>query len=855
MYILPVDLINFCIWWLLKAPKKIHTILKRVALLINNEISFTLNLRLFFTPLYGDYTRVGRLIGFFVRVLEVIFGLVLVGVILLLSLISVLAWWAAPFYLFIKIKFLIIPLIFLTYVIWEAHNSKTPKYKSKDVSGKEIINTFKPKTKIHFELLSDQGFGYLSQLFSDPQISFLFRKVELKSVELLNKLAGAPQVNNFDVASAAHRLSIKYKCRYVETEHLFYAFLANIPKIDQILSTYGSSLQSIESTVDWIVRPREDASRKHFWQDDYVMPPMGGIGKGLTGRVTPELNSISEDFTKKAKYTRSDNYIIHEKEIQKIAEILSGSKVNVLIIGEPGSGKTSVVRNIAYKVIKGTEFGSLKFKRIISLESGSLIAGTKTPGDLALRFKKIMDEAEKSGDIILFIDEIHNLVASSGDQNGELSSAFSILEPHLSSGRIQFIGATNIENYRKYIEPNGAFSRLFNIIERPPETKEETLEVVKNFGRDLEKTYDITITMPALKKIIDLSDKLMHDRVFPDKGIDILNRTVVSVVKTTKYLTAEEAAREISEMTHIPVTAISEDESEKLLNIENEMKQRVIGQDQAITQIGKALKRARVGIRNENKPIASFLFVGTTGVGKTETAKALAMTYFGNEKTMIRVDMSEYQQLDSINRLIGTPDGRSKGILTEAVRSAPFALILLDEIEKAHPNILLLFLQVLDDGRITDSTGRVIDFTNTIIIATSNVGTKAIQEISNRNGLFEEMQEVAMNEVREKFAPEFLNRFNGIIVFRPLNMDSLQKITLLQLGRIKKTAEEKGISVFFKPELINELISRGYNPQWGARPLSRVIEDTVESYLAVKMISKEFKMGDRVSLGLEVFNQ
>ena len=484
-----------------------------------------------------------------------------------------------------------------------------------------------------------------------------------------------------------------------------------------------------------------------------------------------------------------------------------------------------------------------------------MIAGTKTPGDLALRFKKIMDEAEKSGDIILFIDEIHNLVASSGDQNRELSSAFSILEPHLSSGRIQFIGATNIENYRKYIEPNGAFSRLFNIIEIPPATKEETLEVLKNFGRDLEKTYDITITMPALKKIIDLSDKLMHDRVFPDKGIDILNRTVVSVVKTTKYLTAEEAAREVSEMTHIPVTAISEDESEKLLNIENEMKQRVIGQDQAITQIGKALKRARVGIRNENKPISSFLFVGTTGVGKTETAKALARTYFGNEKTMIRVDMSEYQQLDSINRLIGIPDGRSKGILTEAVRSAPFALVLLDEIEKAHPNILLLFLQVLDDGRITDSTGRVIDFTNTIIIATSNVGTKAIQEISNRNGLFEEMQEVAMSEVREKFAPEFLNRFNGIIVFRPLNMDSLQKITLLQLGRIKKTAEEKGISVFFKPELINELISRGYNPQWGARPLARVIEDTVESYLAVKMISKEFKMGDRVSLGLEVFNQ
>src|SRR3989338_294745 len=855
MYKLPVDVLDFDLWWLLRAPKKIHTVLKRFALLINNEISFTLNLRLFFTPLYGDYTRVGRLIGFFVRILEVLFGMVLVGFILIISFIAPFSWWTLPFYLIIKIKLLIIPLVFLIFVIWEAHNSEIPKNKSSDVSGKEVLKSFRPKTKSHFELLSDRGLEYLSQFFSDPQIAFLFKKIEIKNTDFLHKLSGAPQVNFFEIAAAAHRLSVKYKCRYVENEHLFYALLANISKIDQILSIYGSTLQNIESTVDWIVRPREDTSKKHFWQDDYAMPHMGGIGKGLTGRVTPELNSVSEDFTKKARYIRSDNYIIHEKEIRKIAEILSGSKVNVLIIGDPGSGKTSVVRNIAYKVIKGTEFGSLKFKRIVSLESGALIAGTRTPGDLALRFKKIMDEAEKSGDIILFIDEIHNLVASSGDQNRELSSAFSILEPHLSSGRIQFIGATNIENYRKYIEPNGAFSRLFNIIEITPATKEETLEVLKNFGRDLEKTYDITITMPALKKIIDLSDKLMHDRVFPDKGIDILNRTVVSVVKTTKYLTAEEAAREVSEMTHIPVTAISEDESEKLLNIENEMKQRVIGQDQAITQIGKALKRARVGIRNENKPIASFLFVGTTGVGKTETAKALAMTYFGNEKTKIRVDMSEYQQLDSINRLIGTPDGRSKGILTEAVRSAPFALVLLDEIEKAHPNILLLFLQVLDDGRITDSTGRVIDFTNTIIIATSNVGTRSIQELAEKGVSFEDLSQAGMHDVREKFAPEFLNRFNGIIVFRPLNMDSLQKITLLQLNRIKKTAEDKGISVFFKPELINELIRRGYNPQWGARPLARVIEDTVESYLAEKMIAKVLKMGDRVSLGLEVFEQ
>jgi ATP-dependent Clp protease ATP-binding subunit ClpC len=488
------------------------------------------------------------------------------------------------------------------------------------------------------------------------------------------------------------------------------------------------------------------------------------------------------------------------------------------------------------------------------MDAGALFAGTKSQGDVAARIKKIMDEVEKSGDIILFIDEIHNLVGGGSDAGSEISSVFSILEPHLSGGRTQFIGATNIQNYRKYIEPNGAFSRLFNIVELPPANKEESLEVLKRVTKRLENLNGITITTPALIKIIDLSEKLIHDRVLPDKAIDILNRTAVSIAKTTKYLTANDAAKEISVVTHVPVSALSEDESQKLLSIEEEMKKRVIGQDQAIIQIGGALKRARVGIRNEGKPIASFLFVGTTGVGKTETAKTLARTYFGSEKVMIRLDMSEYQQMDSINRLIGNPDGSSKGILTEAVRTSPFSLILLDEIEKAHSNILLTFLQVLDDGRLTDSSGRVIDFTNSIIIATSNVGTKAIQQIAERAGTFEEMQESAMRDVRDKFAPEFLNRFNGIIVFRPLTLDGVQKIANILLENVKKAAEAKGIKIFFKPELINELVKRGFSTQWGARPLARVIENSVESYLAVKILSNQLKMGDIIYLGLEVFD-
>ena len=328
-----------------------------------------------------------------------------------------------------------------------------------------------------------------------------------------------------------------------------------------------------------------------------------------------------------------------------------------------------------------------------------------------------------------------------------------------------------------------------------------------------------------------------------------------SISKNSKYVKADDIAKEISEVTHVPVSTMSDQETQKLLTIENDLKKRVIGQDEAINQIGSALKRARVGIRNENKPIASFLFVGTTGVGKTETAKALAKVYFGSEKTMIRLDMSEYQQLDSIDRLIGTPDGKSKGILTEAVRSAPFALVLMDEIEKAHSNILLTFLQVLDDGRLTDSTGRVIDFTSTIIIATSNVGTREIQSVVQQNGSFEKIKEVAMTGVREKFAPEFLNRFNGIIVYKPLSIESVKQICSLMLDSVKKLTAAKGIKLAYKLELVEELVKRGFNLEWGARPLARLIEDTVESYIAIKILSKEMKMGDEITLGLEVFNQ
>lgn len=854
-YQLPMKPItNFFKWYLIQTPKYLFILGKKITYIVNDQFAFTLNLRLIFTPLFGDYTGIGRFIGFVVRSIEIAIGILFVGFLYVVSFLVPLFWWLLPFILLdtkLGIYFSL-PIIFGLYILNVFLKRNIPEKKTSYVEAKNILDCFRPTTlRLHKQLLKDCPKA-MQKLLAIPSIQYILQKSELNSTDFQTKLATCPLIKSQNIDTTAWEYAKKHNSRYIEIEHIFLAYISLINGLDTFLSSYNTTLKTIENTTEWVISYRESLAKLYFWQEDYHTPEITGVGRGMTGRVTPNLDQVSQDITNQVKKGYLEPIIGRETEIKEMANILSSSKVNLLIIGEPGSGKTSVVKGIAFKIVYGTDFKALQFKRIVSLETGALIAGTKSAGDLAQKIKIIMDEVEASGDIILFIDEIHTL-ASTENNATDSSSVFSIIEPHLASGRIQFIGATNIANYRKYIEPNGSFSRLFQIYELPQASKADTLEILKKVAHDFERDNKVLITYPALEKAVDLSEKLIHERVLPDKAIDILSRTVAQVSATTKTVTGEDIAKQISEQTHVPVSSISADETRKLLNIETDMKKRVIGQDEAINQIGSAIKRSRVGIRNQNKPIASFLFVGTTGVGKTETAKALAKTYFGDVKTMIRLDMSEYQQIDAIDKLIGTPDGSRKGSLTEAVRTRPFSLILLDEIEKAHSNILLTFLQVLDDGRLTDTTGRVIDFTNSIIIATSNVGTKSIQKLSEGGGAFEEIKALVMNDVREHFAPEFLNRFTGIIVFKPLSIEGAKQIALLMLESVKTMCLEKSIKVSFTDELVTELVKRGYNPEWGARPLARVIEDSVETYIATKLLNGEFKSGQEVELGVEVF--
>lgn len=848
---------EFIIWWLVKFPKRLFHISRNFLSLVNNELSFFLTIRLLFTPLFGDYTIVGRAMGLMYRTVKLLLSIPILLFLAFVTFTLPVLWYFMPLVLIYYLEFWFVPVFILHFVFWELLRSNVPLQRVASVKRDSASLAMRPHAKVYLNTFSDFDAKHLLQMLCERDMQDLLKRTETSAEQLVERFVSQNVKFKFeDLLATSYEYAIQTKCRYIEMEHLLLAVLKNTPKYDVLLAALGSKLSHFEAAVQWTLEDREHLAKVHFWQEDYEPPIMGGTNRGMTGRVTKYLDSFSVDFTEMAKYGKFKRLLARTGPLEQIADILSGSTTeNVIITGSPGSGKSSLVKCLAHQVVHGTKYDSLKFKRIVSLDTGSLIAGARTSGEVAERIQKLMKDVESSKDIILFIDEIHNLIAADNGGNSETASPFTVFEPYLSSGKNQFIAATSAQNYRKYIEPVGSFSRLFSVVEIPESSVEETLDILKIVARDFEHSYNIVISYPALVRTIELSKRLIHERVFPDKAIDVLNRACASVSKKKREVTAEDVAMEISQITHVPVSSLTQEETAKLLKIEELMRQDVIGQDPAIIQIGAALKRARVGIRDEGKPIASFLFVGTTGVGKTQTAKALAKAYFGDSKNMVRLDMSEYQQQDSINRLVGSPDGKTKGILTEAVRTRPFALILLDEIEKAYSNILLTFLQVLDDGRLTDSSGLTIDFTNTIIIATSNVGTRAIQEISANGGSFEDMKDAAMKDVHSKYAPEFLNRFNGVIVFKPLDVPAVRKIADLVLNRVRKMAEEKGIKVSFKPELIDELTRRGFNPELGARPLARVIEEYVETYLAVKLLANELTLGDEVSLGLEVFEE
>ncbi len=636
---------------------------------------------------------------------------------------------------------------------------------------------------------------------------------------------------------------------------------------------------------------------------------------------TPVLDNFGRDLTKVATDGNMDPVIGREKEIERVSQILSRRKKNnPLLIGEPGVGKSAIAEGLALRIIQKKVSRVLYNKRVVTLDLASLVAGTKYRGQFEERLKAVMNELEKNANIILFIDEIHTIVGAGG-ATGSLDAS-NMFKPALARGEIQCIGATTLDEYRQNIEKDGALERRFQKVVVEPTTVDETIEILQNIKDKYEAHHNVNYTDEAIEACVKLSDRYITDRFLPDKAIDALDEAgsrvhitnmevpekVVeieneleqvreqknTVVKRQKYeeaaklrddekklekelLLAQEDWQEeqrqnretvtenhiadvVAMMTGIPVQRVSDGESDRLAKLEELIQGKVIGQENAVAKVAKAIQRNRAGLKNPNKPIGSFIFLGQTGVGKTQLAKVLASELFESESSLIRIDMSEYMEKFSISRLIGAPPGyvgyEEGGQLSEKVRRKPYSVILLDEIEKAHPDVFNMLLQVLDDGYLTDSLGRRVDFKNTIIIMTSNVGARQVKDFglgvgfgtaAQKSQEDKNIQGVIQNALKKKFSPEFLNRIDDVVIFNNLDKDHLAKIIQLELGALQNRVKELGYSLSLSKKAVTFLIDKGYDKQYGARPLARAIQRYVEDAMAGEIINKSLANGAKVT--------
>ncbi len=720
------------------------------------------------------------------------------------------------------------------------------------------------------------------------------------------------------VLEAAEKEANRFKSEKVGTEHILLAIIKETDCVaSRLLNTLGVNVQKL--FVDTLVAMGEDAS---LYKEEFQN---GRPGKKKNNEGTPVLDQYSRDLTQLAREGVLDPVIGREQEANRIIQILSRrTKNNPCLIGEPGVGKTAIVEMIAANIVSGMVPESVAGKRVVSLDLSGIVAGSKYRGEFEERIKKVLAEVKRAGNILLFVDELHTIIGAGGAEGA--IDASNILKPALARGEIQMIGATTIEEYRKYIQKDAALERRFQpvVVEEPSE--EQCIEILMGLRSQYEKHHQVHISDEAVKASVQLANRYINDRFLPDKAIDLMDEACAKVrlgsVKNPAELadlrqkiaekeleletcleqgdisSAKECRREkeelekkaeklaakakkeiqkknltvdedavadiVSAWTKIPVKRLAEDEAVRLRKLEKILHKRVIGQEDAVSAVAKAVRRGRVGLKDPRRPIGSFLFLGPTGVGKTEISKALAEAIFGKEQAMIRVDMSEYMEKHSVSKMIGSPPGyvghEDGGQLSEKVRRNPYSVILFDEIEKAHPDVFNILLQVLDDGHITDSQGRKVDFKNTIIIMTSNAGAQSIVEpkklgfSSNEDEKqnYERMKNGVMEEVKRIFKPEFLNRIDETIVFRSLNKEDMKQIVTLMLkDLITRCKKQMDIALTVQNSVKDYIVEKAYEPKYGARPLRRKIQSEIEDRLAEEILEGRVKKSDKVIVSVK----
>jgi ATP-dependent Clp protease ATP-binding subunit ClpC len=627
----------------------------------------------------------------------------------------------------------------------------------------------------------------------------------------------------------------------IEKSDVFQKLMFEI-KIEQV---------DISRVVEWheLLKSYGDRQKVPFWEK----LSGGGIGRDWSFGYTPMLSQFARNINTEVEFSGETHVYGRSNEIEEIERILAKSgKNNVLMVGEHGIGKKTIVKGFVSKIVRGDVLPSLKYSQVFQVDTGAVLSGSGDSGEIAMRVKKIFNEAARAGNIILFFDNFHALV--SRDQGVGQVNTSEIILPYLE-GAVNVIGATTLKEYHKNVEANpGVAADFTNITVKEP-TKDETVQVLEEMIPYIEHRDGVFWPYQAVREAVRVSDRYIHNKPFPEKAIGIVDEVSVQVARSGQKVVFSAAIDDmVSKELEVPVAQAEGEEAAKLLNLENFLHQRVIGQEEAISAVANAMRRARSGIQSRQRPIGTFLFLGPTGVGKTETSKALAAAYFGSDKNMIRIDMSEFQEQSSIYRLIGSPPAAGaegeKGQLTTAVSDNPFALVLLDELEKAHKDILTLFLQVFDDGRLTDGTGQVVDFTNTIIIATSNAGSELIRESIQKGVHGEDLKKGLLDFLQKQgiFRPEFLNRFDAVVAFHPLTQPQILQVAQLMLASLNKTMAEKEITLNFTPAAVQKLAQVGFDPVYGARPMRRAIQDKVENVLATSILEGKIPRGSSVTI-------
>lgn len=630
------------------------------------------------------------------------------------------------------------------------------------------------------------------------------------------------------------------------------------PFFEKFLFDRNIKFEDVLNIVYWQTTNEVYEAEKKFNPDRPKLT--GGIGKEWAMGYALALQRFAFDLSETVLRQQTPIHLIgRSNETQEMEKILvRATKHNVLLVGDPGVGKSTIVRNLARRVGYSMTYPVLSNKRVMQVNLDYLLAGASDPGTIIERLNSVLNDAVSTGNIILYIENVHALFAGGGGKVGAVDAS-DVLIPYLENPELFFVATTNTGDFHQHIETKSGVAEKFERIDIEAPSKEATIRILEDVLHWLEPAYKVTVTYNALQKIVDLSDRFIYNKAFPEKAIDLLNELVVYVrTEGRDTIFPKDVETVISSKTKVPIGEGDDSEKERLLNLETFLHKRVIGQDIAINAVSNALRRARAGIRKGDKPIGSFLFLGPTGVGKTETSKALADAYFGDETRMIRFDMSEYQDVTGLYRLLGAPPGspeaQSGGQLTNAVKDNPFSLVLFDEIEKADPNILNIFLQLLDEGWVTDSLGRKVKFNNAIIIATSNAGSDFIRE-SIQNGVApEDLQESLLNHLQEKrlFRPEFLNRFTSVVNFAPLNPDQVTEITRKMLsGLIERIYQEKGVQLQVTEEALQKLAELGYDPLLGARPIQRVIQEKVENFLAKELLSDQVSRGEALTFDVK----